>query len=1268
MPTIQMVCDSTPLVSAAIRDSLAATTAGNGRPAATGATTASSSTTAAASFSVLNHNGVNGSSGGPSGTPTTSSSSSLSTANGGVGGGKLFRRAMLESSNYGNDDEQLEDADGANDLVETISQSLRQGQQVKPIAYEEGPSYSASLDKLKSKYIVLKATAPQSDEAGGGEAGAGGPSSGGCPPNGATAGQQMHHPSPKLSSMTTAGGMMGKIPTAVAGQAMNGGGGSGPLKYGASGTPHKLAPTGRPTNHNGVGTGSSATGKDGASLPAPKRTLFPRENVQVGWKTTGRKWQVGAGMINMGNTCYLNSTLQALFHVPAIANWLVSDVQHRARCDDGGSGGSCIICAMAKTLLDSQSNQSAIKPHLVYSKLRLVCKHLVPGRQEDAHEFLRYLVEAMEKSFLGRYKNSKELDQYSKETTPLNQILGGYLRSEVKCLSCHHISTTFQHFEDLLLDIRRANSIDEALKLYFDRERLEELSYNCEACKKRVAATKQFSLERAPFVLCVQLKRFTINGTKINKHVELRSQLDLTPYSSSSSQQQQQRTSGSSSAGKLTYRLTSMVTHLGTSQHCGHYTAIGQTEGGAYHVFDDSSVRPVGMHNVMSTNAYILFYELDSPAGAAVGLLNGTTKANQIAGHPSSTVTLSSMGALANGNVPLASGNASAGASAGATAGGGGGGSTGTPRKGTHNSSPSPLRVLGSGNGSTGSAAGGLFPSKLDTKPGFIGPVLPSSSSTSGNNPSNQAGTSPATTVTAATSSSTKGGTPGLQGTTIGATGTSRPGSSASSCISSLSPPSTAGTPSSSPIKSVINSPLSHPNKIHLKTSQSTTQSPTVGGGQAPNTAKLNGIGSKQSSQVAAATATQLPSLPKLSLGPINNGSSRPGNSKPVTVVANGGTNSISLVPYETDDDSDNANNSSSEEEEQHQTCTAVSAGTKRAKQQQHQQNGKLVLKRRSSDEDDDDDEDDDGDRHSHSPQIIKTTAGAWKVSKSSENDKPTYPESSSSSSGSSSESAGSSKESSPVASPAQQHMLATNGGTSNNGNKNGHRNGVKSRSSSPPNAAAAAASSAGNGSTSSDTGPSAVQLLLKYSHRGYGAPVKSWGGQQTEMDRELVNERREERKRQLADDRETEMDRGRTKKVKNLGVAGAGTNGSHQHQHGNQFQHFQNYQNGGGMKWNGNRNGNQQQYGNHNHNYHRGGGAGGGYYHGGGHRQGFRNGNGGRRFGGRNGGGFHAKAHHHHHHHYRSEASSGGGNMASSSSSGAGAGGSSNSNGFYHR
>lgn len=153
----------------------------------------------------------------------------------------------------------------------------------------------------------------------------------------------------------------------------------------------------------------------------------------------------------------------------------------------GGAQSCCIICAVSKTLQASQvKNSNAIRPWLVYSKLRLVCRHLIPGRQEDAHEFLRYLVEAMEKSYILRFRNLGNLDSRSKETTPLNQILGGYLRSNVRCLECGYVSTTFQHFQDLLLDIRKGNTLDEALDLYFSKEKLDDMAYHCDHCKKKV--------------------------------------------------------------------------------------------------------------------------------------------------------------------------------------------------------------------------------------------------------------------------------------------------------------------------------------------------------------------------------------------------------------------------------------------------------------------------------------------------------------------------------------------------------------------------------------------------------------------------------------------------------------------------------------------------------------------------------------------------------------------------------------------------------------
>ena len=44
----------------------------------------------------------------------------------------------------------------------------------------------------------------------------------------------------------------------------------------------------------------------------------------------------GSGMKNMGNTCYLNSTLQALFHIPAFVNYLHSG-GHDKECGISGN-------------------------------------------------------------------------------------------------------------------------------------------------------------------------------------------------------------------------------------------------------------------------------------------------------------------------------------------------------------------------------------------------------------------------------------------------------------------------------------------------------------------------------------------------------------------------------------------------------------------------------------------------------------------------------------------------------------------------------------------------------------------------------------------------------------------------------------------------------------------------------------------------------------------------------------------------------------------
>ncbi|XP_034251240.1 ubiquitin carboxyl-terminal hydrolase 36-like isoform X1 [Thrips palmi] len=341
-----------------------------------------------------------------------------------------------------------------------------------------------------------------------------------------------------------------------------------------------------------------------SKLPDPKVVLYQPEKVSLGWRG---KFRPGAGMVNLGNTCYLNATLQALFHVPAFVEWLSKDSDHMKRCEqlNGPGFGECITCAMARTYQLSQ-NTAIVKPHLITNKLKMICRHMSHGSQEDAHEFMRHLLENMEKAYLVRCKAQK-LDAYSKETTPINQIFGGYMRTEVTCLKCNYASITFQHFQDLILDIRKVSKVEEAMHHYFMRERLDgENSYKCEKCKCGVPATKKYSIERPPKVLCIQLKRFNVMGVKLPKPVEHRIQMDLKkhvhPQSSYAKLQ------------SLPYRLISMVTHVGPSSGCGHYTAIAQCSSKTYHQFDDTHVHPIQMSSVLNNCAYILIYEMEPEA------------------------------------------------------------------------------------------------------------------------------------------------------------------------------------------------------------------------------------------------------------------------------------------------------------------------------------------------------------------------------------------------------------------------------------------------------------------------------------------------------------------------------------------------------------------------------------------------------------------------------------------------------------------------------
>lgn len=89
-------------------------------------------------------------------------------------------------------------------------------------------------------------------------------------------------------------------------------------------------------------TGHSRAAGDG--IPAPQKVLFPAQRLSMKWERVHR---VGAGLSNLGNTCFLNSALQCLTYTPPLTNYLLSR-EHGRTCEWGprfrGLGGRSSVC------------------------------------------------------------------------------------------------------------------------------------------------------------------------------------------------------------------------------------------------------------------------------------------------------------------------------------------------------------------------------------------------------------------------------------------------------------------------------------------------------------------------------------------------------------------------------------------------------------------------------------------------------------------------------------------------------------------------------------------------------------------------------------------------------------------------------------------------------------------------------------------------------------------------------------------------------------
>lgn len=214
------------------------------------------------------------------------------------------------------------------------------------------------------------------------------------------------------------------------------------------------------------------------------------------------------GMSNFGNTCYMNSALQCLYHTQVLTSQLFST-----------DASGLVVDAFLAVMRRLWSNTEAFAPRELKEALEERTGHFRGYAQQDAQEYIAILLDSLHED-LRRERvapmlvDGDDLWQKARATDAsiVSDIFQGQLRSKVRCSTCGAEEETFQLFWSLPLSlpVRPPGSelmLADLLDEFCAEEDLGE-SWICPQCKQAVQATKQMELWRVPAVLQVHLKRF----------------------------------------------------------------------------------------------------------------------------------------------------------------------------------------------------------------------------------------------------------------------------------------------------------------------------------------------------------------------------------------------------------------------------------------------------------------------------------------------------------------------------------------------------------------------------------------------------------------------------------------------------------------------------------------------------------------------------------------------------------------------------------------
>ncbi|CRL04463.1 CLUMA_CG017546, isoform A [Clunio marinus] len=345
------------------------------------------------------------------------------------------------------------------------------------------------------------------------------------------------------------------------------------------------------------------------------------------------------GLLNKSNYCYINAILQALVACPPFYHLMKAIPQmsptYRVQTKTPVTDAMVELVSNYSPLpyrkwvpRDKMNRKeevpeiirdSAFEPVCIFKMLQALRTEMFPveGRQEDAEEFLSFILNRMNDEMIEVISGTRNKSTITRTTdfgrSPISDIFGGKLRLRVH-REGDHSSDNIEPFFTLKLVIEKATTVREALEILVGRDQLEGVT--CSRTNQEVVAWQQVTLEELPVVLILHLKCFDFKKdscTKILKTVEFPVELKLDPKIIASKNKYQQK--------QKQYKLFAVVYHDGKEASKGHYiTDVFHVGYSSWIRYDDSTVKAVPEANVLNPKSprvpYLLYYRRYDTIGA----------------------------------------------------------------------------------------------------------------------------------------------------------------------------------------------------------------------------------------------------------------------------------------------------------------------------------------------------------------------------------------------------------------------------------------------------------------------------------------------------------------------------------------------------------------------------------------------------------------------------------------------------------------------------